>query len=107
MDWTCTKCGKNLHSYAVQDLIDRIGKDLADLPKGVALECKKFIKDYDVLLHPNHFYLTDVKFALSQMIGQDGPGGLPAVSDEDVETKARLCRGLANLFKTLIPSMSE
>lgn len=102
-DWTCTKCPNVFSAYSVQDLLERIGKDLADIPKGVSMECKKFINDYESLLHPNHFYLTDVKFALSQIIGQEGQGGLPAVSDEDLELKARLCQGLTNLFRILIP----
>uniref|UniRef100_V5I9L0 Protein msta n=1 Tax=Anoplophora glabripennis TaxID=217634 RepID=V5I9L0_ANOGL len=102
-DWTCTKCTNVFSAYSAQDLLERIGKDLSDMPKGVSQECKNFIKDYESLLHPNHFYLTDVRLALSQIIGQEGQGGLPAVSDEDLELKARLCQGLVNLFKTLIP----
>ncbi|KAJ8915049.1 hypothetical protein NQ315_016024 [Exocentrus adspersus] len=106
-DWACTKCPNIFSAYAVQDLVERIGKDLADMPKGVSKDCKQFMKENEQFLHPNHFYLTDVKFALSQLIGQEKPGGLPGVSDEDLELKARLCQGLVNLFRILIPGESR
>ncbi|KAG5899225.1 hypothetical protein JTB14_034482 [Gonioctena quinquepunctata] len=102
LDWHCNICKTTLSSYSAQDLIDRIGKDLADMPKGDSRECKSFIRSYGELLHENHYYLTDVKVALSQMIGQE-EGGLPDVSDEDLELKAKINKDLIDLVKVLTP----
>ncbi|KAJ8936161.1 hypothetical protein NQ318_016485, partial [Aromia moschata] len=102
-DWDCNKCEKVVSAYTVQDLLERIGRDLSELPKGVSKDCKEFIETYERYLHRNHYYLTDVKLALSQIIGQEFDGGLPAASDDDLELKARLCQGLANLIKILTP----
>ncbi|KAJ8981905.1 hypothetical protein NQ317_007297 [Molorchus minor] len=106
-DWQCNKCQNVTSAYSVHDLLERIGKDLAEVPKGVSNECKEFIKSYEKFLHRNHFYLTDVKVALSQIIGQEFEDGLPAVSEEDLELKAKLCQGLSDLIKALVPGKTN
>lgn len=71
------------------------------MPKGILNICRAFLRENDKYLSPNHYYFTDVKFALCQLIGQDS--GLQTVSDEDVEFKAKLCRQLIDMMKILIP----
>lgn len=73
------------------------------MPKGIPKECKSFIDTYEELLHKNHYYLTDVKVALAQQIGQEDDGGITNVLDADLELKVKLCRNLINLLKTLVP----
>lgn len=73
------------------------------MEKGTTKAAKDFIKTYEKHLHSNHYYLIDVKLALSQLIGHENEAGLPTVGDEDLEYKARLCQGIANLVKTLAP----
>nr|XP_023028068.1 protein msta-like [Leptinotarsa decemlineata] len=102
LDWNCNMCSIVLSSYSAQDLLERIGKDLAEMPKGDERECRSFIRSYEELLHPNHYYLTDVKLALAQMIGQQDEG-LPAVPDEDLQQKVTITRSLLKLLDTLAP----
>lgn len=92
-----------MSSYAAQDHLERIGKDLAEMPKGIAKECKSFLETYEELLHKNHYYLTDVKIALAQQIGQEDDQGISDISAEDLNLKVKLCQDLTNLLKLLIP----
>ncbi|CAH1996051.1 unnamed protein product [Acanthoscelides obtectus] len=101
-DWKCNACKAKLSTYSVHDLLERIGKDLSEMPKGVIRECRSFIETYEQLLHPNHYYLTDVKLALANMIGQE-EGGLVETSSEDFDLKLKLCRDLMSLTEKLIP----
>ncbi|XP_072400359.1 SET domain-containing protein SmydA-8 isoform X1 [Diabrotica undecimpunctata] len=101
-DWYCTTCPSKLSSYSVQDLLERIGKDLNDMPKQNIKECRSFIETYEELLHPNHFLLTDVKLALLNLIGQTKEG-MREISDDELQLKFRLGQSLLNLFKQLVP----
>lgn len=103
-DWYCDKCPSILSSYSVQDLLDRIGKDLSEMPKGDIRECKSFINTYEELLHPNHFYLIDVKLALLQLIGNvNDMNELKEIDDEDLELNLKLCQNLVALVRNLVP----
>lgn len=102
-NWICNKCGRTTSSHHVQEVLDRIGQDLSEMKKGDSKVAKDFIKTYEKYLHSNHYYLTDVKLALSQLIGHEDESGLPGVGDEDLELKARLCQSITNLAKCLAP----
>ncbi|KAF7283536.1 hypothetical protein GWI33_000340 [Rhynchophorus ferrugineus] len=106
-NWRCSKCCATSTAHHMQDLLDRIGQDLQELPKGESSPAKAFIQTCEKYLHTNHYYLTDVRFALSQLIGHENQRGLPGCSDEDLELKARLCQSLANLLKILAPGESR
>lgn len=82
--------------------MERIGIDLSQMKKDDIESCRKFIKHYGKVLHDNHYYITDVKLALAQLIGQQNPG-LPGVSDELLQEKITLCKHVSNLFKKLVP----
>lgn len=104
-DWICDKCKTSVSIYHIQDMLERIGRDLSELPKGDTNVCKEFLKTYQLLLHTNHFYLTDIKIVLAQLIGQEnGKNNLTNLSDDDLNLKAQLCRQLNNLLINLIPS---
>ncbi|XP_030760590.1 SET domain-containing protein SmydA-8-like isoform X2 [Sitophilus oryzae] len=102
-DWKCNKCSSVSSAHHMQDLLDRIGQDLQDLPKGESRAAKDFIKTYEKYLHNNHYYLTDVRFALTQLMGHEDQRGLPGLDEDDVELKARLCQGLSKLIQILAP----
>lgn len=102
-NWICSKCSSPTSAHHVYDLLDRIGQDLHELKKGDSRPARQFISMYEKYLHNNHYYLTDVKLALGQLIGHEDSGGLPGVSTEDLELKARLCQGLTKLANTLAP----
>lgn len=105
-DWYCSKCSSKLSPYSVQDLLDRIGKDLSEMPKDNIREYKNFIESYEELLHPNHFYLTDVKITLLNVIGEE-ENGLRDVSEEDLQLKFKICQNLCGLLKQLIPGETK
>jgi hypothetical protein len=65
--------------------------------------CIKFIDHYSKLLSPNHFYITDVKVALSQIIGA-GVNGIQKVSDERLKLKCKLCKELIELIEKIAPN---
>lgn len=93
----------------MQDLLERIGKDLAEMPKGIPKECKNFIETYEELLHKHHYYLTDVKVALAQQIGQqyEYEEGIATVADDDLALKVNLCQNLVKLLKSLVPGENK
>lgn len=83
-------------------MLEKIGIDISEMKKNDIKACKSFIADNATVLHENHFYNTDIKLALAQIIGQE-IGGLPAVDDELLKEKITLCKKLNDLFCLLIP----
>lgn len=76
------------------------------MPKGDIRECKSFINTYEELLHPNHFYLIDVKLALLQLIGNvNDVNELKEIDDEDLELNLKLCQNLVALVRNLVPGI--
>ncbi|KAI4456979.1 set and mynd domain containing arthropod-specific member 4 isoform a [Holotrichia oblita] len=100
--WYCDVCPSSTSSVIVHETLDNIGRQLNSMPKGILNVCRVFLRENEKYLSPNHYYFTDVKFALCQLIGQDS--GLQTVSDEEVEFKAKLCRQLIDMMKILIPA---
>ncbi|KAI5712324.1 hypothetical protein M8J76_002915 [Diaphorina citri] len=104
--WICHDCKKTTPSDDVHKIIVKIGEDLASMEKQNPEACLKFLKMYDGgrFLHPNHYYLTDVKIALAQLYGQTNPGGIQDLTDEKLAHKIALCKQLVKLTKTIIPA---
>ncbi|CAG9767247.1 unnamed protein product [Ceutorhynchus assimilis] len=104
-DWICNKCTSSTSSHHVQEVLDRISQDFNE--KSNSKTVKDFIRSYEKYLHNNHYYLTEMKMILSQMLGHENEDGLPGISDEDLELKAKLCQGVANLVKILAPGINK
>lgn len=85
----------------VNTTLERIGRDLGAMQKGHQESCKRFLEYYGKLLHKNHFYLTEVKFVLAQLIGQEG--GLGDVHDDDLDLKMKLCTDVNSILKRVAP----
>ncbi|XP_011312778.1 protein msta, isoform A-like [Fopius arisanus] len=102
-DYTCSICEEVIPWEAVDVKLEKIGIELSSMTKNNVDECRRFLSKYSRILHENHFYMVDVKLAMSQMIGQQS-GGLPAVSDEMLNEKISLCKKLDQLFKILMPA---
>lgn len=103
--WKCKDCKGEVPPGEVQILLEELGRKLEGMEKGKSKACKAFLAEAGSMLHSNHYYLTDVKIALSQLIGQEFKGGLPQVSDEDLELKAGICKKLYDLVETLAPGI--
>lgn len=68
-DWVCNKCSARQPASFIASIIETVGKELVGLKRGSITDCEAFIRKYTKVLHPHHFYLTDVKMALCQMYG--------------------------------------
>ena len=106
-NWSCNKCGYEQKADHVNELLDTIGRRLESMPKGDVQACKQFLEENARYLPWNHFYMTDVKFALCQMIGQEDSEHLVSVSNEDLELKATTCQEILDLVEALVPCMSD
>jgi len=73
-DWRCVSCSKTQPAKFVNAVTQSIGEELVSLEKGSIEGCQSFIKKHSQNLHPNHYYLMDIKLALCQMIGQSAAG---------------------------------
>ncbi|KAG5683117.1 hypothetical protein PVAND_012418 [Polypedilum vanderplanki] len=104
-DWRCTNANcKNIVTYEkVNKFIEHVGKDLQAMEKENEGNCIKFIEHYSKFLSSNHFYITDVKIALSQIIG-NGVNGIQRISDERLKLKAKTCIELIELIEKLAPN---
>jgi len=73
-DWRCVTCSSTQTSKFVSAVTQSIGEELVSLEKGSIEACQSFIRKHSQNLHPNHYYLMDIKLALCQMIGQSAAG---------------------------------
>lgn len=101
-DYTCGKCQQATSWELIEKQLEEIGIELTQMKKNDVEICKNFITKWSKVLHDNHYYLTDVKMALVQLIGQQD-GGLPACSDEILSEKISLCKKLDELLRKLVP----
>ncbi|XP_044738650.1 SET domain-containing protein SmydA-8-like [Chrysoperla carnea] len=102
--WYCSKCFRSQDGASIHKLMDHIGKDLEAMEKGDVESCQKFLEHYGKYLHSNHYYMTDVRLALAQLIGQKTKNGLTEVPDELLDDKAKLCQKVNKLIKILAPA---
>lgn len=103
-EWRCNICRHLSSSNAIQDLLENLGKSLQKMEKGSSKACKEYIGKAEERLSKNHFYIADVKMALAQLIGTEVDGGLPVVSDEDLDLKIQCCQQILGLVEKLCPA---
>lgn len=65
--------------------------------------CIRFINHYSKWLSPNHFFLSEVKISLAQIIGA-GVNGIQRISDEKLMLKAKTCKELIDLIEKVAPN---
>ncbi|XP_059080640.1 SET domain-containing protein SmydA-8-like isoform X1 [Tigriopus californicus] len=127
--WHCAQCGNQEPADYVNAVIRSIGEELVQLEKDNPEACLMFIKKHSQNLHRNHFYLMDVKLALSQMIGKTSsmsvsssagegasnqPTGAgepskisPDLNEKDLIIKQKLCMELIEIANTISPGISR
>jgi hypothetical protein len=101
--WRCGRCSASEPTTRVMSALERVGTELSRMPKGDQRACNRFLEQFAPELHPNHYYLTDVRLALAQLYGQTSDVGLPGISDQDLAHKVSLCRQLLTLVNSLAP----
>lgn len=84
-------------------MLDHVGQDLVAMEKENESNCIRFIEHYSKRLSPNHFYITDVKIALAQVIGA-GVNGIQRITDDRLMLKARTCKELIELIEKIAPN---
>jgi hypothetical protein len=99
----CTNCANKVSFDNVNKFLDHAGRDLAAMEKENEANCIKFIEHYSKWFSPNHFYITDVKIALSQIIGA-GVNGIQRVTDDRLMLKAKSCKELIDLIEKVAPN---
>lgn len=100
-DYICNNCNFSISWDEADLIIEKIGIDLSQMKKGDIQACRTFIQRHSNTLHENHFYMTDVKLALSQLIGQQE--GLQNTEIEFISEKILLCKKLNELLGILVP----
>ena len=87
----------------VNKYLDHTGQDLAAMDKENETNCIRFINHYSKWFSPNHFFLTEVKISLAQIIGA-GVNGIQRISDEKLMLKAKTCKELIDLIEKVAPN---
>ncbi|XP_018322879.1 SET domain-containing protein SmydA-8-like [Agrilus planipennis] len=102
--WTCNACNMQIDDEEAQNIVEHVGRDLQAMDKDSTSASKKFLEYYSNILPTNHFYLTDVRLALIEIIGMELEEGLSGVSDDDLHLKLQLCKQLSSLVQILAPA---
>ena len=105
--WACNVCSETKPASFVQNLMEQVGKELVILKDGNSKHCEKFLKKYENVLHPNHFYLAEVKMVLCQMYGHFQGQQILDLSDEKVSLKESLCLELLKIIDIIAPGMTR
>jgi hypothetical protein len=105
--WVCNVCSETKSPSFVQNLMEQVGKELVILKDGTSKHCEKFLKKYENVLHPNHFYLAEVKMVLCQMYGHFQGQQILDLSDDKVSLKESLCLELLKIIDIIAPGMTR
>ena len=101
--WVCSVCDVEENPEYVEAVTRSIGEELIKLEKSNVSSCKSFLKKHSQNLHPNHYYLMDVKLALCQMLAYKEYN----TSDKDLVLKQKLCSDLMNVINIISPGISR
>jgi len=101
--WFCSICNIEEKFEYIEAVTRSIGEELIKLEKSNMFACKNFLKKHSQNLHPNHYYLMDVKLALCQMLANRNTD----FSDRDLILKQKLCIELMNVVNVLSPGISR
>jgi len=110
VDWTCVVCSKVQPHNFVDAVTQSIGEELVQLEKGNIEACQAFIKKHSQNLHPNHYYLQDIKLALCQMIGQSATGQgheIFNLTEKELVYKQKIALELLEVANCISPGISR
>ncbi|XP_049950520.1 SET domain-containing protein SmydA-8 [Schistocerca serialis cubense] len=103
--WWCRSCQQPMPAAQVLQQLEAAGAELSALPRGDAERCWQFVRRHEAAarLSGDHFYLTEARLALAQLLGQ-GPAGVAALPEDHLRAKEALCRRLLRLVTVLCPA---
>lgn len=104
--WQCNICEGTTDTEKIEVILEEAGKHLVSLMKGNIKACEDFIRKYSMkILHPNHYYLTEVKLAVAQLYGRTTNGSLVDISDEVLAAKFKICSDVLQIADSLVPGI--
>lgn len=77
------------------------------MEKGNEQNCIRYLEHYSKWLPSKHYYMTDVKVALAQIIGSGGPDIIQGTTEDELNMKIQLCQELLKLFEVISSGMSK
>lgn len=95
-EWICEKCGAKLVSEIVMSILKAIGEEIITLKNNVEASFN-FLRKHYQNLHPNHYFLTEVKLVLCQIIGKS------KTSEKELLKKQEFCLDLLNIVDKISP----
>lgn len=103
--WACACCGHSTPDSEVQVVLQEAGEELSTLGSRDLAASLAFLDKWQARFHRHHYYLTEVRVALAQRLGQDSRTGLQGLSDDQLRLKNDLCRQLLKLLTILAPGL--
>lgn len=99
-EWKCQSCQLLTPIEEIFKIITNVSTALANLDKSDIKSCNSFLKEFERCLHRQHYFLTDVKLAITQILDTD----VSKLSDDHLNLKLRYCKTLSNLLAELAPA---
>ncbi|XP_063916786.1 SET domain-containing protein SmydA-8-like [Zophobas morio] len=99
--WNCDSCDAVFSNDNISLLLGKIGAEVSEMPKEDAAACKQFIKKYDKVLAATHFYMIDVKMALSHMLSSEN---YEELSYNDLKLLFKTTEELKMVAETIAPA---
>lgn len=75
--------------------------------KGLLENCLKYMDFYKKWLPENHYYMTDVKIAIAQLIGSGGPLAIQNITDDQLQMKVKYSQELLKLLDIIAPGTNQ
>ncbi len=103
--WRCTGCCITQPKKKVNEVLSNIAQDYSFTDKQSTSSCEIFLGHYkkNGLLHPNHYFLSDVRLKLAQLYGQMAGTDIQHLSNMDLKRKIELCHEALEFAMILYP----
>ncbi|XP_075224059.1 SET domain-containing protein SmydA-8-like isoform X1 [Lycorma delicatula] len=110
-DWLCTNSNcPDVYTVIVENVIllmDRIQNELDSIGINNIEGLESFLKQYERILHPNHYHMIAAKHSLSQLYGKMSGYLIHQLSNALLERKRDICLELLNVFNKIEPGYSR
>lgn len=103
--WECLTCKTEHSKTEVNKVLNQIAYDFSMTNKHDPSSCEIFLNHYknNGLLHPNHYFLSNVRLKLAQLYGQTTENDVQSLSDLNLQRKMDLCFQMLEFATLLYP----